>query len=134
MSFIKISSKTKTIIGIVSLFILLLIWLGICQYPTVNLVNYIILLIPAFLLIPNEYIQNYSKVLAILCAIIIIIMLLVNIIPHFDAYVLNGSPYGAYGGGMGKNVNRVIVINAILQPIMAIYGLICAFLLTVKSE
>jgi len=124
----KITYENKTIFGIIAIVLALFFW-GIA-HTNIGIMDVLILIFPAiFLIIPNETLKN-SKILAVISVIIIGLLLiagiggLIVIVTEFipDSYMF---PSGY--------VSKMLIAN-IVQLILAIYGLFCAFLLTVQTK
>lgn len=123
----KITFENKTIFGIVGLVIAIFFW-GI-GHPNIGIMDVLILVFPAiFLIIPNETIKN-SKPLAIIAAIIIGLLLLVGI----SSFITVITEYMPYSYMFTSGYVEGMFIADILQIILAIYGLFCAFLMTIPT-
>lgn len=124
----KITYENKTIVGVVGLVIGFIFW-GI-GHPGIGIGDVLILIFPCiFLIIPNETIKN-SKVLAIISAIVLILFLLVGISDFF--IVLTEYMPDSYLFPSGYVAS--MFLSDVLQIILAIYGLFCAFLLTIPTK
>ena len=124
----KITYENKTIVGVVGLIIGFIFW-GI-GHPGIGMGDVLLLIFPCiFLIIPNETIKN-SKALAIISAIVIILFFLVGI-SHFFMVLSEYMPLSyMYPAGYVASM----VISDVLQIILALYGLFCAFLLTIQTK
>ena len=121
----KITDENKTIIGVVGLILAFLFW-GI-GHPNIGLGDVLLLIFPAILLIIPT-IKN-SKALGIISAIILVILLIVGL-SAFSVVIFEYLPDSymfpdGYVAGM--------FIANVLQIILCLYGLFCAYLLTVPT-
>ena len=118
----KITHENKTIIGIIG------IVLGVCLCPVLGLLSVLITILPAiFLVIPNETIKN-SKTLAIISIIIAVLFIIISIYGIFEGANYKALPWDDY------NVGGYMIFSCILQIVLCIYSLLCAFVLMVQTK
>lgn len=124
----KVTYENKTIFGIVGIIVGFMFW-GI-GHPGIGIGDVLILIFPAILLmIPNETIKN-SKVLAIISIIILLLFLFVGL-ASLSVIISDYLPtsFMFYDGYVES-----MLLSNILQLILCIYGLFCAFLLTIQTK
>ncbi len=120
---LKITYEVKTIFGVLGIILGFIIW---AIAPYIGLINIIFIIIPAILLvIPSETVKN-SKILGI----IFIILLIFGIYSLSSSY--NYIPGDLYTGIAGSHAAMESAIT--LQIILALYCLLCAFLLIIPSQ
>lgn len=123
----KITYENKTIIGVVGIVLAIFFWV---LSPRIGLFVALITILPSILLaIPSESIKN-SKVLGIITGIITGILLLIFIL----YFIFVVGDYVANSLGFRPGYVEKIYLAGLLQIILALYGLICAFLLTIQTE
>ncbi|AMD17367.1 hypothetical protein TL18_04635 [Methanobrevibacter sp. YE315] len=124
----EITYENKTIFGVVGIIVGFLFWA--IGHPAIGIGDVLILIFPCiFLIIPNQTIKN-SKALAIISIVILLLFLLVGISSLFITVTdYMPSSYMFYDGYV-----ETMLLADILQLILCIYGLFCAFLLTIPTE
>lgn len=124
----KITYENKTIFGVVGLIVGFLFW-GI-GHPAIGIGDVLILIFPCILLlIPSPTIKN-SKILAIISMIILLLLLFVGISSLYAILTQYVPDSWAFQPGYVETM----LLADVLQLILCIYGLFCAFLLTVQTE
>ena len=124
----KITYENKTSIGVAGLILAFVFWA--IGSPNIGLGDVLLLIFPAiFLVIPSESIKN-NKILGIISAIILLLLLLVGI-SAFSVVITEYLP-DSYMFPDGY-VAKMFIAN-LLQIILCIYGLFCAYLLTIETK
>ncbi|WP_296874636.1 zinc ribbon domain-containing protein [uncultured Methanobrevibacter sp.] len=124
----KITYDNKTIFGIVGIIVGFLFW-GI-GHPGIGIGDVLILIFPCILLIiPSPTIKN-SKVLSVISIIILLLLLLVGLSSLSEILIYYLPDSYMFADGYVESM----LLSDILQLILCIYGLFCAFLLSIQSE
>ena len=124
----KITYENKTSIGVVGLILAFLFWA--IGSPNIGLGDVLLLIFPAiFLVIPSETLKN-NKILGIISAVILLLLLLVGI-STMSVVITEYLPdsYMFPEGYVAK-----MFIAQLLQIILCLYGLFCAYLLTIETK
>ena len=123
----KITYENKTIIGVVGIVLAIFFWI---LAPSIGFLGALISVLPAILLIiPSPTVKN-SKALAIITGIILLIWLIAGI-SHFMMVIYDYMPMSMlYEPGYVETM----YVADILEIILVIYGLICAFILAIPTE
>lgn len=123
----KITYENKTIIGAAGIVFAIFFWV-LC--PSIGLFIALISILPAILLIiPSESIKN-SKALGIITGIITAILLFIFIV----YFIFVVGDYVSSSWAFEPGYVESMYLASLLQIILALYGLICAFLLTIQTE
>ena len=123
----KITYENKTIIGAVGIVLAIFFWI---LSPNIGFLGALLCVLSAILLvIPSPTIKN-SKALGIITGIILIVLFIVGI-SHFYMVITDYMPMSiAFEAGYVESM----FMADLLQTILVIYGLFCAFLLTIPTE